>query len=61
MYQRLILEAERVLRPGGWLVFELGYRSLDAVRAMLDQRWSEVSAGPDLAGIPRVLSARWTR
>ena len=60
IYQRLIIEAVRVLRPGGWLVFELGYRSLDAVRAMLDQRWSEVSAGPDLAGIPRALSARWT-
>ncbi|HET8547600.1 MAG TPA: peptide chain release factor N(5)-glutamine methyltransferase [Bryobacteraceae bacterium] len=58
IYQRLIREAERVLRPGGWLIFELGYRSLDAVRAMLDQRWSEVSTGPDLAGIPRVLCGR---
>ena len=60
IYERLIHQAERALRPGGWLVFELGYRSLDAVRAMLDQRWCDVSAGPDLAGIPRVLSARWT-
>jgi release factor glutamine methyltransferase len=60
MYQRIVHDAGQVLRPGGWLVFELGYRSLDAVRAMLDERWSEVSAGPDFAGIPRVLSARWT-
>jgi release factor glutamine methyltransferase len=59
IYARLIGEAERVLRPGGWLVFELGWRSLDAVQGMLGGRWSEVSAGPDLAGIPRVLSARW--
>jgi release factor glutamine methyltransferase len=60
MYGRIIRDAERVLRPAGWLLFELGYRSLDAVRAMLDQRWSAVTAGPDLAGIPRVLSAQWT-
>jgi release factor glutamine methyltransferase len=60
MYQRIVRDAERVLRPGGWMVFELGYRSLEPVREMLDQRWSDVSAGPDLAGIPRVLSAQWT-
>jgi release factor glutamine methyltransferase len=60
VYERLIGEAERVLRPGGWLISELGYRSLEAVRAMLDSKWAEVTAGPDLAGIPRVLSARFT-
>jgi release factor glutamine methyltransferase len=58
IYQRLIREAERVLRPGGCLVFELGYRSLEAVRAMLDEQWVEVGTGPDLAGIPRVLWGR---
>lgn len=57
IYRRLIPQAARVLRPGGWLVMEMGYRSSDAVRAMLDY-WSDVEVDHDLAGIPRVISAR---
>ncbi len=60
IYSRLIPEAARVLQPGGWLIMELGYRSLDAVRAMLDARWQNVEEVADLAGIPRVLAARLT-
>ena len=59
LYRRLAADAERVLSRGGWLMLELGYRSLDAVRAMLDSRWTDVAAIDDLAGIPRVLVARW--
>jgi release factor glutamine methyltransferase len=58
MYQRLVAEARRVLRPGGWLLLELGYNSVEPVRAMLDTGWSEVDVKPDLAGLPRVLAAR---
>lgn len=58
IYRRLVTDAERVLRPGGWLMLELGYRSLDAVHAMLQGGWGDVSAADDLAGIPRVLIAR---
>ncbi len=64
----LIADAARVLRPGGWLLLELGYNSLDPVRAMLesplsrDQRersaWSEITVIQDLAGLPRVIAAR---
>jgi release factor glutamine methyltransferase len=60
VYERLIAQAEKVLRPGGGLVVELGYRSLDAVRAMLGTRWQDVSVSDDLAGIPRALGARWS-
>jgi release factor glutamine methyltransferase len=60
VYQKLIEDARRVLKPGGWVVFELGYRQLDAVHQMLDNRWSEVQAITDLAGLPRVFAARWT-
>jgi release factor glutamine methyltransferase len=56
-YRRITAEAERVLRPGGWLLFELGFRSSEAVREMV-AAWSEVEVTPDLAGIPRVLRAR---
>lgn len=58
-YQKLIEDARRVLKPGGWVVFELGYRQLDAVHQMLDHRWSDVEAVTDLAGLPRVFAARW--
>ena len=58
IYERLILEAARVVRPGGWLLMELGYNSLDAVRAMLESRWTETAVVHDLAGFPRVLAAK---
>ncbi len=58
VYQRLVGEAERVLRPGGSLVMELGFKTRDAVCGMLGSRWRDVRTVPDLAGIPRVLAAR---
>jgi len=58
IYQRLIPEARRVLRPQGWLLFELGYNSLDPVRAMLESGWTEIEVYSDLAGLPRVLAAK---
>jgi release factor glutamine methyltransferase len=58
IYQRLIAEARRALRPQGWLLVELGYNSVEPVRAMLDTGWSEILVQPDLAGLPRVLAAR---
>ena len=58
IFERLTVEARRILRPGGWLVLELGYNSLDALRAMLSAGWTEISVGHDLAGLPRVLAAR---
>jgi release factor glutamine methyltransferase len=59
LYSRLIQDAARVLRPGGWLVLELGWKSLDRVSAMLTAHWSAVEPVADLAGIPRVLCARY--
>ena len=55
MYQRLIPEAARLLRPGGWLMMELG--DAVAVREMC-AAWKGVEIVNDLAGIPRVLIAR---
>jgi release factor glutamine methyltransferase len=59
IYQRLIADAQRVLRNGGHLILELGFKLADPVRGMLDQGWSDVRLIPDLAGIPRVLVAQW--
>jgi len=58
VYERLIEEARRVLRPGGWLVMELGVRSLEPVRGMLRPDWTEAGVTEDLAGLPRVMAAR---
>ena len=57
LYDRIAADAPRVLRPGGWLVMELGFCSLDHVAGLL-RGWSEVRVEPDLAGIPRVIAAR---
>jgi release factor glutamine methyltransferase len=72
VYRRLIPEAARLLKPGGWLVMEIGYRSGEGVAAMLSaasrplpdgrgsekRTWCEVETIPDLAGLPRVMVAR---
>jgi release factor glutamine methyltransferase len=58
IYQRIVPEAARLLRPGGWVIFEIGYRSEPGVRAALDGRWHNIEVAADLAGLPRVLSAQ---
>jgi len=57
IYERIVADAVRVLRPGGWLVMELGFASLQRVSDML-AGWQEIRVEPDLAGIPRVIAAR---
>ena len=59
VYERLVKDAARVLRRGGWMIVELGYNGRDRVVAMLGPGWQDVHDVPDLAGIPRVLAARW--
>jgi len=58
IYERLVCDAERVLRPGGWLIMEIGFNTLDRVAAMFSARWRDVESVPDLAGIPRVIAGR---
>jgi release factor glutamine methyltransferase len=57
IYERIVCDAPRVLRPGGWLIMELGFGSVDRVSELL-RGWKEVRVEPDLAGIPRVIAAR---
>jgi release factor glutamine methyltransferase len=56
VYRRLIPEAERLLKPGGHLILEIGWLAAEPVGAMLGE-WSSVETKPDLAGIPRVVTA----
>ncbi len=57
IYDRIVATAPRVLRPGGWIVMELGFGARDHVAGLLES-WQEMRIDPDLAGIPRVISAR---
>jgi release factor glutamine methyltransferase len=57
LYQRIVADAPRVLRPGGRLMMELGFGSVNHVSGLL-RDWKEVRVEPDLAGIPRVIAAR---
>lgn len=58
IYERIVEDAPRVLRPGGWLILELGFGSRDRLAALL-RGWDDVQIEPDLAGIPRVIAARY--
>lgn len=58
VYERLIADAPRVLRPGGHLILELGYNSSDRVRELLDGDFGNIRLTSDLAGIPRVVSCQ---
>ena len=58
IYARLFPQALEVLKPGGFVVVEIGYNMRDQVLALLGPGWTEIEVTPDLAGIPRVVSAR---
>jgi release factor glutamine methyltransferase len=60
---RPLVEASgRALKPGGWVVFEIGAGQADQIERLLADhaRWGDVTIAPDLAGIRRVVSARRT-
>jgi release factor glutamine methyltransferase len=54
IYERLIPQAGRVLKPGGWLMLEIGYGQSAAVRNLM-AGWAGVTLVNDLQGIPRVV------
>ena len=55
--ERLIPQAQSVLRSGGWLVFEISGTIADRVRDLLSG-WDEVEIANDLQGIARVAFAK---
>lgn len=57
IYRRLIPQAANVLKPGGWLVLEIGYTQEQAIQDLLEE-WKAVRSVPDLQGIPRVVIAQ---
>ncbi|HET9741218.1 MAG TPA: peptide chain release factor N(5)-glutamine methyltransferase [Terriglobales bacterium] len=57
VYRRLIPQAREVLKPGGWLVLEIGYSQEEQVQQLLSN-WTDLRSVRDLQGIPRVVAAR---
>jgi release factor glutamine methyltransferase len=57
VYERLIPQARRVLKPQGWLVLEVGHGQQPALEGLL-RGWRAVRFLPDLQGIPRVVEAQ---
>lgn len=60
VFGRLIPEANRILKPGGWLILEIGALQAEAVRALLGG-WLDLEIRSDLAGLPRLALARSRR
>ena len=59
LYAPLITQAAALLKPGGLLVLELGHNSAQHVSCLLSaSEWTSFAIANDLAGIPRVASAR---
>jgi release factor glutamine methyltransferase len=57
IYRRLVPKARACLKPGGWLVMELGAGQADPVQKLL-AGWTSIAILRDLAGIERVICAR---
>jgi len=57
-YRKLIPSAERVLRPGGHLIMEVGAGLERRVLDLFGAHWEIFPTRKDLQGIPRTISAR---
>ncbi len=57
---RLVPQAARVLRPGGWLLLELSRERLPATLGLLSKAgmWQDPQVHEDYAGQPRVVAVR---
>jgi release factor glutamine methyltransferase len=56
--ERLLAQAPSYLKPGGMLLFEMGFNQSDKVRELIDDAiWTDIEFLADLQGIPRILSA----
>jgi release factor glutamine methyltransferase len=58
LIERLVRRSGTFLRPGGYLIFEIGDGQRDSVLDLFNRRWTEIETAWDLAGKPRVITAR---
>lgn len=55
---RLVHQAPDYLRPGGYLIFEIGIGQEERVKSFFTEKWDRVECIKDLAGIKRVFLAK---
>lgn len=55
--EKLISEAPSLLKPGGVLLFEIGWNQAERIKKLFGSQWASVSFRPDYQGIPRVCRA----
>ncbi|HAV42106.1 MAG TPA: peptide chain release factor N(5)-glutamine methyltransferase [Acidobacteria bacterium] len=56
--RQLVRKASTFLKPGGFLIIEIGAGQAAEVTGWLESDWSEIEVLPDYSGFPRVVSAR---
>lgn len=57
--RRLLRDAQNYLKPGGHLLFEIGFDQHEAVGGLIDaQVWQLLDIHQDLQGIPRIVALR---
>jgi len=56
--EKLIDQGAAFLKNGGYLIFEIGFGQEKSTRALFGKEWEKIACWSDLAGIPRVFTAR---
>lgn len=58
-YRQIIADAPKYLKPGGWILFEIGYDQGESVPALLTEAgFTEITVIKDYSGNDRVVRAR---
>ena len=61
-YRRIVDEGRKYLKSGGWLLFEIGHDQREEVMQLMEEAgFVEISAKKDLAGLDRVVMARYNK
>jgi release factor glutamine methyltransferase len=58
LYQRLLPQALRFLKPGGTLIMEIGYNMQAEITHLFDGAWKLEGIRDDFSGIPRIVVAQ---
>lgn len=60
--KNLIRDSARILKAGGWCMVEAGYSQAGRVKALYEEAgFGDISSVGDIAGIERVIKARWKK
>ena len=58
IYRRLVFGGEKLLKPRGRLIMEVGFGMDASVLELLDEKWEKLPTTADLQGIPRTVIAQ---